>query len=66
MALVHAEPLLEPLDVEVGGEGDAVVLVVDPQDLADTYGCTQKKIRDVRFFCLVIVYLLVIFRNNGK
>jgi hypothetical protein len=24
-----------PLDVEVGGEGDAVVLVVDPQHLLD-------------------------------
>ena len=66
MALVHAEPLLEPLDVEVGGEGDAVVLVVDPQDLADTYGCTQKKIEMYDLLCLVIVYLLVIFRNNGK
>lgn len=34
----HVEPSLPPLDIEVGGEGDAVVLVVDPQHLVDVDG----------------------------
>ena len=50
----HVEPSLPPLNVEVGGEGDAVVLVVDPQDLVDVYGhayhvclfCGGKSLKD--------------------
>ena len=34
----HVQPSLPPLHVEVGGEGDAVVLVVDAQDLVDVDG----------------------------
>ena len=34
----HVQPSLPPLDVEVGGEGDAVVLVVDAQHLVDVDG----------------------------
>ena len=35
---VHVQPSLLPLNVEVGGEGDAVVLVIDPQHLVDVDG----------------------------
>ena len=34
----HVQPALPPLHVEVGGEGDAVVLVVDPQHLVNVNG----------------------------
>ena len=32
---VNPQPALGPLHIKVGGEGDAVVLVIDPQHLID-------------------------------
>ena len=34
-AVVDGQPALHPLNIEVGGEGDGVVLVIDPQHLVN-------------------------------
>lgn len=32
---IHKQSVLRPLNIEVSGEGDAVVLVIDPEDLVN-------------------------------